>query len=154
MPNLIGMIALGVLLAACGGLGDIAGSDATVQWPETSEDTSAGSCVYKYPEDLEERPYAFDGTVVSVSRGEYVEDAGSTPLELRVQINEAFNGDLSDTVTVHTWDFSSPESGDTVDLVGARILAATGDTMDLMGCGFTRPYSVEDAELWRTTFRD
>lgn len=173
---LIGLVLLGVLAAACATAAEdvaepgnvsldqaadastaerssAASHDTAVRWPEPQEDPPAAMCVHSYPEDLDERPYAFDGTVVSVSRGEHVEEAAGTPLELKVEINEAFNGDLASTVTLHTWDFA-PESEATFDPTGARILVATGDTMDVMACGFTRPYSVDDAELWRTTFSD
>ena len=61
-------------------------------------------------------------------------------------------GDVDEIVTMHTWDFSAPESSDPWDPTGIRILAAASETLDVMSCGFTRLYTPEDAESWDTLF--
>ncbi|HWC32060.1 MAG TPA: hypothetical protein VG709_02930 [Actinomycetota bacterium] len=116
-------------------------------WPST-EIGPAVSCVSEYPHRLDDRAYAFDGTIQEVTRGEYDQDAGATPVDLRLRVNEVFQGDLGDVVTMHTWNFMLPEH----DVRGTRILASAGPTLDLMGCGYTRPYSEEDAQYWRDVF--
>lgn len=129
------------------------GYEVAAEWLAQHGDSSAVRCAYSYPEDLEERPYAFEATVVSVSWGEYDEDAGGTPLAFEAEVNEVFTGDFSGAVTLHTWDFTAPGYDDGVDPTGARFLVATGDEMGVdAACGFTQPYSAEEAELWRTTF--
>ncbi len=116
-------------------------------WPESDLD-GASSFVVEYPEDLPERAVAFDGTITGVSTGSYDEDAGATPVRLDVQINEVFAGDVGDSVVVRTWDFILQGR----DVEGARILAAAERSLDVMGCGFTRPYSSAEAAEWRATF--
>ena len=101
-----------------------------------------------YPDRLAERAFAFDGTILEVTRGEYDRGAGAAPVELELRVNEVFRGDLGDLVTMHTWNFMLPEH----DVRGARILASAGPTLDVMGCGYTRPYSEEDAQYWRSVF--
>lgn len=120
--------------------------DAT--WPDTDVGGTS-SCVIEYPEDLAERPVAFDGTITAVTTGAHDEDAGATPVRLEVQINEVFAGDVRDSVVMHTWDFMLQDR----DVEGARVLAAAEPSLDLMGCGFTRPYSSAEAAEWRATFR-
>ena len=116
-------------------------------WPATDA-TTAGSCVVSYPDDLEDRAVAFDGTIMDTVRGDPNEDAGATPVDVRVRVHEAFRGNVGDAVTMHTWDFMLPEE----DVKGVRILAAADAAMDLMGCGFTRPYSAEEAGVWKDAF--
>jgi hypothetical protein len=85
-------------------------------------------------------------------RGEYVEEAAATPVDLNVRVNRTFEGDLGENVTMHTWDFSDPNSSEVWDPSGIRILAAASESLDVMFCGFTRPYTSSDAELWDTLF--
>ena len=122
-------------------------------WPPT-EPGAAASCVYRYPDELAERPIAFDGTIVSIHRGDYIEEAAATPVDLDLQVNKVFRGDLGDTVTMHTFDFSAPGSAGAWDPTGIRILAAASESLDVIFCGFTRSYTVGDAELWEATFTD
>ncbi len=71
----------------------------------------AVSCVYRYPDDLTDQPIAFDGTVLSISRGEYIDEAAAAPVDILIQVNEVFREDLDETVTMHTFDFSAPDPG-------------------------------------------
>ncbi len=149
------VMAICVLASGCGGreappsasasptvLGDLA------QWPDV--ETQNMDCVVSYPDDLPSRAFAFDGTIQAVELAGYDEDAGARPARIKVRINELFRGDLDEFVVLRSWDFMLPEG----DLRGRRLLAATGQTLDMMACGFTRPYSQEDANFWRRTFAD
>lgn len=127
------------------------GSGPALTWLYDDDDGAAIDCVYRYPEDLAARPIAFDGTVLGIQRFPYSENAGAAPVDLLVQVNRVFRGDLGDTVTMHSWDFTGP-GGEPWDPTGVRILAAAGNTLDVMACGFTRSYSDEDAALWADIF--
>ena len=122
-----------------------------IDWPST-EIGAAASCVYDYPRDLGGREIAFDGTITATVVGEYDENAGAKPVTLYLYVNEVFKGDLPehDEITMSTWDFMLPDD----DVSNVRILAAAGPTLDLMGCGFSRPYSEAEAAEWRTVFAD
>ena len=116
------------------------------EWPDV--DTVNMDCVVDYPEDLKSRAVAFDGTIEGVVLATYDANAGATPARMEIRTNEVFRGDIEDFVVMRTWDFMLPDG----DLRGTRILAAAGQSLDLMGCGFTRPYSTHDAKMWRETF--
>lgn len=119
------------------------------QWPDV--ETENMDCVLKYPDDLAARDDAFSGRIESVELGEYDEDAGARPALISFRVEEVFRGIFhGDYLVLDTWDFMLPKE----DITGARVLAASDTTGDLMGCGFTRPYSPRDARLWRQTFAD
>lgn len=124
------------------------------EWPEvwTEKSGAAIECVYAYPDGLAEQPNAFDATVTGVRVGadEGETEASPTPATLELTVNEVFAGPERSTITMHTWTFMLP--ADPEAAVGARILAAAGETLDLMSCGFTRQYSAADAADWRETF--
>jgi hypothetical protein len=147
-----------ILLGACGqeagpnasgGSQDEERSWRVIDWPATKPGPAV-SCVYDYPADLPDREIAFDGTITRVRMGTYDEDAGATPARLELEVNEVFTGTLAEVVTMRTWDFMLPDE----DVTDVRILAAAGPTLDLMGCGFSRPYSVGEAREWREAFGD
>jgi len=116
-------------------------------WP--SVDTAAVTCVVTYPDDLTESSVAFDGTVVGVQAGEPQPDAGGDrPVRLELRVNQRFKGAVGAAVVMKTWDFMLPGE----DVTGVRVLAAAGESLDLMGCGFTRPYSPEEAAVWAEAF--
>lgn len=116
-------------------------------WPDV--DSGGEACVVRYPHDLGKLENAFDGTIEAVEFGNYNEDAGATPVRLEFRVNEVFRGQHIDNfVVMNTWDFMLPNE----DVTGTRLLAAAGPSLDLMGCGFTRPYSEDDASRWRKTF--
>ena len=118
------------------------------EWPDVQ--TSNADCVVDYPRDLRERSVAFDGTIEKVQLGEYDEDAGATPARVEIRVHEVFYGDIEGFIVMRTWDFMLPDD----DLSGKRVLVAADHSLDLMGCGFTRPYSKEDADFWRKTFSE
>lgn len=116
-------------------------------WPDVG--TENMDCVVDYPDDLAKRQQAFAGRVESVEVDEYDEDAGARPARVRFRIEELFRGIVhGDYLVLYTWDFMLPEQ----DITGARVLAASDISGDLMGCGFTRPYSEQEARMWRETF--
>jgi hypothetical protein len=122
-------------------IGDLTG------WPDV--ETENMDCVVTYPGDLAKRDRAFAGRVESVEIGDYDEDAGARPARVAFRIEELFRGIIhGDYLVLNTWDFMLPEH----DITGARVLAAGDNIGDLMGCGFTRPYSEEEAQMWRETF--
>ena len=159
MTGRFGITALALILAGCGASSTIDGppdqrvprvsADDAPAWPSTGIG-AAERCAYEYPDDLADRAIAFDGTIVGITRGQYDDDAGAVPIDLEVRVNQPFRGDLSGVVTMHTWDFMLPGR----DVTGVRVLAAAGPTMDLMGCGFTRPYSEAEAGHWRDVFSE
>ena len=136
---------------AAGSASAQANDEQTPAWPST-EVGPATECVYQYPNDLADQPIAFDGTVLSISRGEYIDEAAAIPVDLVIQVNEVFRGDLGPTVTMHTFDFSTPDQTEAWDPTGIRILAAAGESLDVMACGFTRPYTTEEADAWADAF--
>ncbi len=69
-------------------------------------------------------------------------------MRLELRVNQRFKGAVGATVVLKTWDFMLPQE----DVTGVRVLAAAGESLDLMGCGFTRPYSPEDAAVWAEAF--
>lgn len=123
---------------------------AAVQWPQPDTNADAARCAYQYPDELADRANAFDATVTGVDVGEYSPDHAARPATVTVSVNEVFNGRQEGTAVLKTWDFSLPENPE--HIVGARILASAGPTMDLMGCGFTQPYSKKTADMWRDVF--
>lgn len=117
------------------------------EWPDV--DTENMGCVIDYPDDLAARHRAFAGRVESVELGEYDEDAGARPVRVAFRIEELFRGILhGEYLVLNTWDFMLPDH----DITGTRVLAATDISGDLMGCGFTRPYSKQEARMWREMF--
>jgi hypothetical protein len=116
-------------------------------WPDP--DAEARECLVAYPKDLRQQAYAFDGTVTAVHIGEYNESDGLPPVQVEVKINELFRGvGVGDRVALRTVENKAPSE----EVVGTRILAATDYSLNLLGCGYTRPYSVSEASRWRQAF--
>lgn len=118
-------------------------------WPDLRPPTAA-SCVSRYPDGLRANTTAVDATVTAVTVGEFDDDAGMRPATVDLAVHEAFAGPARDTLTLRTWDGSLP--GEPQAAVGLRVLASAGDTLDLQGCGYTRPYDPDEAQRWRTVF--
>ncbi|HVE97972.1 MAG TPA: hypothetical protein VNA12_02205 [Mycobacteriales bacterium] len=129
---------------ALGSSGSHAGS-----WPDPRVGPAV-SCVSEYPDRLAENEHAFDATVTGVHVGPRDEDAAASPATLTLDLHEVFTGPDRPSETMRTWDFMLPEEPQ--DAVGVRLLVAAGETLDLKGCGYTRPYSAADAEQWREAF--
>ena len=119
-------------------------------WPDLRPPT-AGSCVSTYPADLRRRAIAFDATVTAVRVGDFDENAGMRPATVDLAVHEVFAGPERQTVRMRTWDGFLPRP-EPQDAVGLRVLASAGETLDLMACGYTRPYRAAEAAEWRRTF--
>lgn len=124
-----------------------------------STTSSSASCVEAFSlENLKQRSFAVDGTVMSVS-GDIV----------TVQVNKWFHGTppASAAGNALRMDVSAlAETGDTSSVTdadlhpGVRILfsgepAASREAAPLLawGCGFTRPYSATEATRWAQALR-
>jgi hypothetical protein len=118
-------------------------------WPD-ARPPAAASCISVYPDELSTNANAFDGTVTGVHVGELDKDAAAAPATVEVVVHETFAGHRRGTVTMKTWDFMLPE--DPTSVVGLRVLLAAGDTLDLKGCGYSRPYNASEAKTWREAF--
>jgi hypothetical protein len=111
---------------------------------------SAISCVSQYPDKLVTHTNAFDATVTNVRVGVHGRGGSGTPVDVTLQVNETFAGDAAASVVMHTWDFMLPRDPQTI--LGTRILAAAGPTLDIKSCGYTRPYDEKTASEWRDVF--
>jgi len=123
-----------------------------------STTSSSASCVEAFSlENLKQRSFAVDGTVISVS-GDIA----------TVQVNKWFRGTppASAEGNALTMDVSAlAETGDTSSVTdadlhrGVRILfsgepaASRGSPLLAWGCGFTRPYSATEATRWGQALR-
>lgn len=104
-----------------------------------------GLCVDPYSlETLDNRTFAFDGTVVAVN-GESV----------TFRVETAFRGVATSEVTVTaigmTGGAITPDGGVTL-VAGGRYLVA-GDATYAWGCGFTQPYERTVAAQWAAALR-
>lgn len=159
---LVGALA-GLALAGCsgdagdggdaGGAGAVGGSDragdeALVD-PIIAEGNGLGSCAFEFSvEALSERQFAFEGTVTQIRDPE----AMDAPYEVDLAVSRWFNGGEGPTATVRTYDVSGTSlAGDLGLAVGDHVLAS-GDEEFLWGCGFSMPYSDENAALFEQAF--
>jgi hypothetical protein len=108
-----------------------------------------GSCAFEFgPETLAERQFAFDGTVAQIREPE----AMDAPYEVDFEVTRWFHGGDGSTVTVRTYDVSGTSlAGDLGLEPGERILAS-GDEDFLWGCGFSMPYTEQDAGVFEDVF--
>jgi len=119
--------------------------------PIVAEDGSSGlaSCAFEFTrETLAEREFAFEGTVEAISEPA----AMDAPIEVDFAVARWFHGGEGTTVTLKTYDVSGTSlAGDLGLEAGERILAA-GDDAFLWGCGFSMPYTDQDADLFEEAF--
>jgi hypothetical protein len=119
--------------------------------PIVAEDGSSGlgSCAFEFsPDTLAERQFAFDGTVSDIVEP-VAEDA---PYDVVFDVTHWYAGGDGSIVTVQTYDVSgSSLAGDLGLEEGERILAS-GDDGYLWGCGFSVPYSDQDAGVFEGAF--
>lgn len=117
------------------------------------DDPANATCVHNYPEGLETFPNAFDGVIVDQRADESRPDWTETdmaPMVVTFEVREVFAGDLDDRIVMRTWDYYT--GTENPSHVGERFLVATGHDRQVSLCGFTRPYSEQDADYWRFTF--
>jgi hypothetical protein len=118
-------------------------------WPL---DSANSSCVEQFSEDtLASRSWAFDGTIERVVVPEDPES--QAPTEVVFTVNRWYKGGSGSTITVKT--YSRPGSVDSADgpdpSIGARVLAS-GEDVYLWSCGFSVPYTTENAVLFARVF--
>lgn len=152
----------GALVALGAGVGAIAastdegagGAPVPTRMPELDYPAAAG-CVQHYPDGLADLPIAFDGTVLNRQPRALPEGAeaerNAAPVEVVLKVNEVYRGDLGSTVRMRTWNFDTSVAPQ--DHTGRRYLIASGEGLDAMFCGFTRPYNEQDAEYWEHVFQ-
>lgn len=174
MGTLLGLV---LILTACGS----GGSETTVSEEDTDDapvasagsagnsasdggplpDGAGASCVEPYsPEAVQDRAFAFDGTVVDV--GPSVSDRGDEGdvdlAGITFEVREWFAGGDADEVTVDLQSVSEGTAEEDLPFqVGARLLvsgeprwgAAPMDSPIAWGCGFSRYYDEQTAHAWR-----
>jgi hypothetical protein len=130
-----------------------AGADAS--WL-TGNGTTQGSCVEQFSVDaLASRSWAFDGTITEVVPAKDLESGAPEDIVTSVtfRVDRWYKGGSGDTVTVKTYNIpgvqASNEGPD--PSVGARILAS-GEDDYIWGCGFSKPFSEENAGLFAQAF--
>jgi hypothetical protein len=138
-------------------------------WWEGRAGATASRCVAGYSPTtaVNQRAFSFDGTVTTI--GEPYDDtdqARSGNTAVTFAVNEWFRGGSGPTVTV---DMDTPHSsgwgpadGRTPTYAVGRRLLVSGDPrrgglalsgLVAWGCGFTRPYTADAADLWRGALR-
>lgn len=135
----------------------IAGQDP--DWPPVEEDPPAATCSTPYSrENLARREPVIDATIVDVDL-DGVNENGEQRVRLGMVVHEWLRGDGPDEIDVLTWSFDAatfdvatrPMDDETLP-VGARLLLAPGVNSDgslqMAACGFSRPYSVAQADEW------
>jgi hypothetical protein len=121
-----------------------------------TDSTSTMSCVEEYtPENLARRSWAFDGTIVEVVPPVDLEspDPDDQVTLVTFRVSRWYAGGPGETVTVKTSNVpgGTTINGDADPSIGARLLAS-GEDEYLWGCGFTMPYSDEDAAVFAAAF--
>lgn len=121
-----------------------------------TDSTSTMSCVEEYtPENLARRSWAFDGTIVEVVPPVDLEspDPDDQVTLVTFRVDRWYAGGPAETVTVKTSNVpgGTTINGDADPSIGARLLAS-GEDEYLWGCGFTMPYSDEDAAVFAAAF--
>lgn len=108
-----------------------------------------GSCAFEFgPQTLAERQFAFDGTVADIVEPEALD----APYGVVFEVTRWYRGGEGTTATVKTYDVSGTSlAGDLGLEEGERILAS-GDDDFLWGCGFSMPYTDQDAGVFEDVF--
>ncbi|GAA3105939.1 hypothetical protein JOF29_001871 [Kribbella aluminosa] len=170
---LVALVAAGAATAAViGGVavyrhdaGQVSGTPAPTPAPAVPSQGAAASCVSAYSlEQLKKRPFAFDGTVLSVAPAP---QRGPLPAyALTFAVNQWFTSSKPPKqVVLVTYRppgvTSMPSESGPVYTVGSRLLVTGAvsdptsrgsETLLLWGCGFSRPYNPTDAATWRKAF--
>lgn len=147
MKALIAVAAL-VVLTSCGS--EEPAAVETTQAPAAAG-TMLASCVEQYSlEALENRDYAFDGTVKATEPGNAAADE---PDRVTFDVTEWFKGGSGTSAIRQDYGFAAVNSaGGQPRNVGDRLLVA-GDDDFAWDCGFTQPYDAETAADWEERLR-
>lgn len=98
---------------------------------------AAGMCIMFSLEELAMRDFAFDGTVTAVD-GE----------QATFTVNEAFIGDLGESITLTAPDYSQTSLEGGIPLEQGGRYLVSGDDDFVWGCGFTQAYDESTAAEW------
>lgn len=96
-------------------------------------------------------PLAFDGTILEQRRARADEMASDPeglmiPMIVTFELDKVYRGTASRRVVMRTWDYDASTPNESH--VGERFLVATRESRHVVLCGFTRPYSEQDAAYW------
>jgi hypothetical protein len=119
--------------------------------PIVAEDGTSGlgSCAFEFsPENLAERQFAFDGSVAEIEEPEALD----APYEVVFEVTRWYAGGEGTTVTVKTYDVSGTSLAGDLGLEEGQRILASGDDGFLWGCGFSMPYSDQDAGVFQDVF--
>lgn len=135
-------------IALGGEQGDVQGPDLVDRLD--SDDTSM-SCVSEFSaETLQERTFAFDGTVVAARPQRDPRAPERNMNRVQFKVHEWFTGGVDPTATI--WVPANLLPGDRLLVSGEPRWggAPLDDAIAWLGCGgFTTPYSEETAQFWR-----
>lgn len=152
------MLALAAIVvisfAACsnpepqGATGSAAGDRLTD--PMIADDgTGLGSCAFEFSvEVLAERGFAFDGTVTQIREPA----AMDAPNEVDFAVARWYAGGDGAIATLTTYDVSGTSLAGDLGLQEGESILDSGDGDILWGCGFSMPYSGQDADLFDQAF--
>jgi len=108
-----------------------------------------GSCAFEFaPETLADRQFAFDGTVAEIVEPE----TPDAPYDVVFQVTHWYHGDEAPSVTLKTYDVSGTSLAGDLGLERGERILASGDDDFLWGCGFSMPYTDQDAGLFEDVF--
>jgi hypothetical protein len=152
---LIGVATGALLLAGDQGPADTGSVAADAGWLTDPAGTMT-SCVEQFSVDaLVSRSWAFSGMITAVEPPRDPESGAPEDLVTSVtfRVEHWYKGGPAETVTFLTYSTpASPSSDGQPDAsIGARLLVS-GDDRYIWGCGFTRPYTDENAALFEDAF--
>ncbi len=133
----------------------LAGGTSAVGESQAVGSDGMASCAFMYgPETLAQRDHAFDGVIVAIEGG--TGPGGISYPSITFEVTEWFKGAGTETIQLLGSALAygyNPEAEAPSLEVGGRYLVS-GDAEFAWGCGFSRTYSEEEAEAWRTAFAD
>jgi hypothetical protein len=150
-----------VVLAACSTeAGSPAGDPGAGGGPATAGDApeevvdpmvaeeGLGSCAERFSvRTLSERRFAFDGTVTEIR-----EVAADAPYEVEFAVARWYVGGDGPSAVVRTYNVTGGSLAEDLALAAGGRILASGDDDFLWGCGFSMPFSEENASLFEQAF--
>ena len=146
-----------LLLVGCssGGTGNGGKSDAAADasWLTGG---AAASCVEQFSvENLAGSSWAFDGTIAEVVPPKDLESDKPEDIQTTVtfDVSHWYTGASGQTVTLKTYNTPGTvgQEGGPDPSIGARLLVS-GEDVYIWGCGFTKPYTEDNAKLFERAF--
>jgi hypothetical protein len=109
-----------------------------------------GSCAERFSvRTLSARRFAFDGTVSQIR-----EVAADAPYEVEFAVARWYTGGKGPSAVVRTYNVTGGSFAEDLALATGDRVLASGDDDFLWGCGFSMPYSEENAALFEQAFGD